>query len=206
MQSILISSKNKESGREEVFKIFKDLKIDKLDITILEYEKAVGIADVREIQQKIYLMPLKSEIRTVLIDATPGITIEAQNALLKTLEESPESTLIIVQVLNADEILPTILSRCKVIELSSQKEQIDTSGFIKIINSTDGMGERLKFAQELSKDKNEALGFLESLIIDLRKDLILNYKKVKSVQKFYTIIKTTNVNLRLALENLFLNL
>lgn len=206
MQSILISTKDKTRGREEAEKIFKDLKIDKLDITILEYEKAVGIQDVREIQQKIYLMPLKSAIRAVLIDASPGITTEAQNALLKTLEESPEATLIIVQVLNADEILPTILSRCKVIELSSQTEQIDTSGFTKILNSIDGMGERLKFAQDLSKDKNEALDFLESLIINSRKDLISNYKLVKSVQKFHTIIKTTNVNLRLALENLFLNL
>lgn len=206
MQSTLISSKNKLKGREEAEKIFKNLKIDKLDVTILEFEKTVGIPDVRGIQQKIYFKPFKSEVRAVLIDATPGITIEAQNALLKTLEETPDSTLIIVQVLNADEILPTILSRCKVIELSSEKENVDTSRAIKILSSEDGVGERLKLAQDLSKDKNEALDFLESLIIDLRKDLVLNYKAVKSIQKSYTFIKTTNVNLRLALENLFLNL
>lgn len=206
MQSILISSKNKESGRKEAEKIFKDLEIHKFDITILEYEKAVGIQNVREIQQKIYLKPLKSEVRIILIDATTGITIEAQNALLKTLEEAPDATLIIVQVLNAEEILPTILSRCKVIELSSKKENVDTSRALKILNSEDGIGNRLKLAQDLSKDKNEALDFLESLIIDLRKDLVLNYKAVKSVQKFHTVIKTTNVNLRLALENLFLSL
>lgn len=206
MQSILISSKNKETGREEAEKIFKNLKIDKFDIAVLEYEKTVGIPDIREIQQKIYLRPLKSEARAVLIDATSGITIEAQNALLKTLEETPESTLIIVQVLNADEILPTILSRCKVYEINSQKEHTDTSAILKILNSSNGVGDRLKLAQDLSKDKNEALDFLESLTIDLRKDLVANYKKIKSVQKFYTVIKTTNVNLRLALENLFLNL
>lgn len=206
MQSILISSKNKEKGREGAEKLFKTLKIDKFDRAILEYEKQVGILDVRRIQETIYLKPLKSEIRAVLIDATPGITTEAQNALLKTLEEPPESTLIIVQVLNSDEILPTILSRCKVIELSSRKEYTDTSEFVKLLNSTNGIGKRLKLAQDLSKDKNEALYFLESLIIDLRKDLILNYKAVKSIQKFHTVIKTTNVNLRLALENLFLNL
>lgn len=206
MQSILISSKNKEKGREEAEKLFKTLKIDKFDRAILEYEKQVGIPDVRRIQETIYLKPLRSAVRAVLIDATSGITIEAQNALLKTLEEPPESTLIIVQVLNSDEILPTILSRCKVIELSSEKEYADTSEFVKLLNSTNGLGKRLKLAQNLSKDKNEALDFLESLIIDLRKDLILNYKKVESVQKFHTVIKTTNVNLRLALENLFLNL
>lgn len=206
MQSILISSKDKLKGKEEAEKLFNDLKIDKFDIAVLEFEKAVGIADVREIQRRIYLSPLKGGYKGVLLDATPGITLEAQNALLKTLEEPPESTLIIVQVLNSDEILPTILSRCKVIELSSKKEYSDTSKFIKLLNSSNGIGDRLKFAQDLSKDKNEALDFLESLIIDLRKDLVMNYKRVKSVQKFHTVIKTTNVNLRLALENLFLNI
>lgn len=206
MQSILISSKDKTKAKEETQKLFKDLKINKFDITILEFEKAVGIADVREIQRKIYLSPLKGVFKAVLLDATPGITIEAQNALLKIMEEPPESTLIIVQVLNSDEILPTILSRCKVIKLSFEKEYSDTSKFIKILNSTNGIGDRLKLAQDLSKDKNEALDFLESLIIDLRKDLTVNYKAIKSIQKFHTVIKNTNVNLRLALENLFLNL
>jgi len=213
MQSILISSRDKVRGREEAEKILRNLKINKFDIAVLEFEKAVGIADVREIQRKIYLSPLKGDFKGVLLDATSGATTEAQNALLKTLEEPPESTLIIVQVLNSDEILPTILSRCKVIELSSKIEYSDTSKFIKILSSTDGVGERLKLAQDLSKDsprgeagKNEALDFLESLIIDLRKDLVANYKKVESIQKFHTVIKTTNVNLRLALENLFLNL
>lgn len=204
MQSILISSKDKLRGREETEKIFKNLKIHKFDVTILEYEKAVGIKDAREIQEKVYLKPLKSEVRAILLDATTGITIEAQNALLKTLEEAPDATLIIVQVLNANEILPTILSRCKIIEVDSKKIYADTSTILKMINS--GKGDRLKIAQDLSKDKTEALDFLESLIIDLRKNLMVNYKKIKLTQKFYTNIKNTNVNLRLALENLFLNL
>lgn len=206
MQSVLISSKDKVKGREEAEKIFKNLKINKFDITILEYEKAVGIQDVRQIQQKIHLKPLKSDIRAVLIDATLGITIEAQNALLKTLEEAPDATLIIVQVLNADEILPTILSRCKVIELKNKIEQNSSASAYLNILISDRLGDKLKLAQDLSKDKNEALDFLESLIIDLRKDLVLNYKSVKRVQQFHTTIKNTNVNLRLALENLFLNL
>lgn len=206
MQSILISSRDQTRGREEAEKLFKALKINKFDITVLTFEKAVGIADVREIQKKTYFSPLRGDYKGILLDATSGITLEAQNALLKTLEEPPESTLIIVLVQNLGEILPTILSRCKIVQLSLQKNHTDTSSVLKILNSKNGVGERLKLAQDLSKDKNEALDFLESLIVDLRKDLITNYKKVKSIQKFYTVIKNTNVNLRLALENLFLNL
>lgn len=213
MQSVLISSKNRQKGREEALKIFKDLKIDKFDIFIFEQEKAIGIQDIREIQQKIYLAPFKGDYKGVLIDATPGITVEAQNALLKTLEEPPESTIIIVQAQSSDELLPTILSRCKVYKISSQKKYSDTSKFLKILNSENGIGERLKLAQDLSKDKNKALDFLEKLILTERKKLIDNpvdhiliYKSLKLLQKFHTVIKTTNVNLRLALENLFLNL
>lgn len=206
MQAILISSKDSELRRTEAEKIFRELKIDKFDITLFEYEKAIGIADIRELQKKIYLKPIRSEIKAVLIDATPGITQEAQNALLKTLEETPEDTIIVLQVTNADEILPTILSRCKIIQISSKKENVDVSKYIRILNSSDGVGEKLKLAQDLAKDKNEALDFLENLIVNAREDLTGNFKLIKSAQKFHTIIKTTNVNLRLALENLFLNL
>lgn len=205
MQSVLISSKNKELGREEAEKIFRELKIDKFDIAIFEFEKAIGIQDIRELQKGIYLKPVRSEIKGILIDATNAITIEAQNALLKTLEEAPEDTIIIMQVMSAEEILPTILSRCKIIELKSKKEIIDVSKFIKILSSN-GVGEKLKLAQDLAKDKNESLDFLENLIIGGRKNLVENYRIIKMVQKFHTIIKTTNVNLRLALENLFINL
>lgn len=205
MQAILISSKNFEKGREEAQKIFNELKIDRFDITLFEYEKAVGIGDIRELQKKIYLKPIKSTIKAVFINATVGITTEAQNALLKTLEEAPEDTIIILQVVNADEILPTILSRCKVIQIKSTRENVDVSKYIKILNSN-GIGEKLKLAQNLAKDKNETLDFLENLITNAREDLTGNFKLIKSAQKFHTIIKTTNVNLRLALENFFLNI
>ncbi len=206
MQAVLISSKNFEKGRSEAEKIFKELKIDKFDITLFEYEKAVGIGDVRELRKKIYLKPFKSDFKAVLIDATAGITVEAQNALLKTLEEAPNDTIIILQVTSSDELLPTILSRCKIIELKWEKDNIDVSKYIRILSSDNRVGEKLKLAQDLAKDKNEALDFLENLIINSRKDLATNYKLTKAVQKFHTIIKTTNVNLRLALENLFLNI
>lgn len=205
MQAVLISSKDNKRGREEAEKIFKGLKTDKFDISTFEFEKAVGIPDIREIQKKIYLRPFKSDVKAILIDVSPGITVEAQNALLKTLEESPEDTIIVLLAESASDLLPTILSRCKVIELSSKIESGQDPELYKLLNS-EKIGDRLKLAQDLAKDKDKALIFLESSIINLRENLILNYKKVKLLQKFHTIIKGTNVNLRLALENLFINL
>jgi len=210
MQSTLIVSKNIGQGREEAEKIFEELKISKFDISVFESEKAIGIPDIREIQKKIYLKPFKSEIKAVLIDSSNGITTEAQNALLKTLEEAPEDTIIIILIPNLEEILPTIISRCKVLSFdSSFNSEIEQGDLNILINGK--LSERMKLAQDLSKDKNEALSFLEGSIFSFRTKLLSSPDKnllnsTKTLQKYYSIIKSTNVNLRLALENLFLNL
>lgn len=215
MQSILVSSKDKNKAKDFIIELSQKRKIDKFDISIFEYEKALGIDDVRELQKKIFLKPIKGDYKTVVVN-TPDITHEAQNAFLKILEEPPESTLIVLAVNELGSILPTIISRCKVFELdkSSTISKNEISKYLNILVSlpSKGVGERLKLAQDLSKNlpaqagKEEALLFIENLIMIARKNLLENYKIIKSLQKYYTIIKTTNVNLRLALENLFLNL
>lgn len=218
MQSILISSKDKNKAKDFISELSQKRKIDKFDINIFEYEKALGIDDVRELQKKIFLKPIKGDYKTVAVN-TPDITHEAQNAFLKTLEEPPESTLIILAVNELGSILPTIISRCKVFDLNKgvtefTKNEISQYLNILISLSGKGVGEKLKLAQDLSKDKEQCLEFLESLILFFRKKLLASHSndiyyysgKIKTVQKFHTIIKTTNVNLRLALENLFLNL
>lgn len=210
MQSILISSKNLEQGREEAEKILQKLKVGKFDISVFESEKAIGVADVREIQKKLYLKPFEGETKGILIDSGQGITAEAQNALLKTLEETPDNTIIIMLTPNLEEILPTIISRCRVIKLNSLKEDELSEKNLKILLSG-RLSEKMKLAQDLSKDKTEALDFLEGSIISTRRELLnkpqesyLNIAKV--LQKYYSLIKSTNVNLRLALENLFIKL
>ena len=73
------------------------------------------------------------------------------------------------------------------------------------------IGERLKIAQDLAKDKKEALLFLEKLIIVTRNKMVNNQevslaKNLKILQKYYREIKQSNVNFRLGLENLFLEM
>ncbi len=116
MQSLIIVG-SAEKVKEEAISIFKKNKIDITDVSINTSDKAFGIGDAREIQKKALLAPIKSPARGFAIIAVTGITIEAQNALLKALEEPHEQTLIIIGVTNKEILLPTILSRCKIIEL-----------------------------------------------------------------------------------------
>lgn len=220
MQSILISSKDKEKGKDKAIEISKKRGIDDIDINIFEFEKAVGIDDIRSIQQKIFLKPIRSLEKSALLMAGLGLTIEAQNSMLKLLEEPPNNTIIILVVCDKESILPTIISRCVVIELESElKVHKNISQYLNILISPNGVGGRLKLAQDLSKDKKESLNFLENAILEVREKLIKKVSSDKdhhsisqflniliSLQRTHTVIKTTNVNLRLALENLFLNL
>ena len=217
MQSFLVVG-NKDKVKEKILNIVTTRKVDKFDTQILEFEKQMGIPDVRLIQKSIYLKPFKSEEKAVVLFSFEGLTIEAQNALLKILEEPPENTIITIGTSVLDDILPTIISRCIVINEKNETDNDEnTKSAEKIIAlKSSPIGDRLKLAQDLSKEKGSALKFLETSIYGLNEMLlndVENDKKTRDIKKdleimqeYYNSIKNTNVNLRLALENLFLSI
>ena len=213
MGSFLIIGRENESIKNYAAVFLEREKVDKLDIGLIESEKAVGIASVREFQKKIYLKPFKSKQKAIILNAKNGITQEAQNALLKVLEEPPQNTIIIILAENKNSILPTIISRCKIIHLKEAKKTLRQREFEEILLSLNQMetGDKLKLAQDNSKDKETALLFIENLLIAGKNLLETGENKnilssLKLLQKTYTEIKTSNINIRLSLENLFLNL
>jgi DNA polymerase III delta prime subunit len=211
MQSILITGKDKEQLREAAQKICLENKISRFDIEIIETEKTVGIGDIRKLQEKLFLKPLESENKAVILEAFLGMTADSQNAFLKVLEEPPTDTIIMILTVSLDFVLPTVTSRCKLINLERVKKLTDEeiAGNLSIILElkNGGAAKALKLAENYGKDREVALEFLEGLIISLDKNLgSENLQILKALQKTYTIIKTTNVNPRFALENLLLNL
>ncbi len=213
MNSIIIVSKNREDTSAALSEIYQKKSIESVDQDLYTFEKTVGIPDIRAIQERLYLKPIKSKNKAVIIDAPQGLTTEAQNSLLKILEEPPENTFIMLVTPNKNSLLPTVLSRCKVIEIKEDVsgEFSDTSDTLNQLASC-GVGEKLRLAQDFSKTKEETLLFLQNLIMAARKKLIenpldqTNLKMLKEIQKTYGIIKSTNVTPRLTLENLFLSL
>lgn len=214
MNTYIISSKNLEKGIGEYEKINSEYKISKFDIEILEFEKALGIEDVRNIQKKIFLKPLKGERKSTIIILKNSATIDAQNSMLKLLEEPPPSSLIILLTDNHLVFLPTILSRAKIIEIKEERETNQEA--IKHILNITGEGDSLYLAQFVSKDKNTAIEFLEDSILGAREIMIDNLENKQEALRLRKLIhklelahydlKNTNINTRLALENLFLNI
>jgi DNA polymerase-3 subunit delta' len=67
--------------------------------------------------------------RVIIIEDAQALTIEAQNALLKTLEEPPKDTLFILTITSAAEVLPTILSRTQIIHIPMPAKDMTTEYF-----------------------------------------------------------------------------
>ena len=84
------------------------------DIKYITYEKSgIGVDEIREqINDDIDIKPYSSPYKIYIVPESEKMTVQAQNALLKTIEEPPEYAIIILLTTNADTFLQTILSRC----------------------------------------------------------------------------------------------
>ncbi len=215
MNTFIVSSKDLNKARKKAFSEGDLNKIDPFDRQILEFEKALGIEDVRKIQEKIYLKPFKGDRKALFVIMMQGATPDAQNAMLKLLEEPPANTLIYLVTTNHLAFLPTVLSRAKIIEVENEEIRTDSEILEKIL-SLSGAGERLYLAQVVSKEKTEAVAWLEKAIFAARERMLAQVEDKEEALKLRKLIhklelthydlKTTNANSRLALENLFLNI
>ena len=78
---------------------------------------SIKIAQIRNLQSDIVIKPHK-KYKIYIIDKAEKMTVEAQNALLKTLEEPPEYAIIILVTNNKEGLLPTIRSRCEIVKFT----------------------------------------------------------------------------------------
>lgn len=218
----------------------KEHAISPFDITILERDtsdkkvtQSIGIEDVKQMQKKLFLKPIKSKTKAVIIEEAHLLTPEAQNALLKVLEEPPANTIILLNVNSKEALLPTILSRCQIIELETEPLKLKEKDLTELQNFLEDLpnltvGAKLKQAEKLGKDKDKALAWIEKLILVAREQtisVILGRSEtrppesvqtdsgqarmttyLRSFQKLHTTLKTTNVNPRFAIEHTLLNI
>ncbi|MCX5863893.1 MAG: DNA polymerase III subunit delta' [Deltaproteobacteria bacterium] len=86
------------------------------DFIVIEPEgAAIKINQVRELKKTLAFPPFEAKIRVALLCDIHTMRREAANSLLKTLEEPPSQTMLILTADEAGGILPTILSRCQTV-------------------------------------------------------------------------------------------
>jgi len=84
-----------------------------------EGKRNIVIDDIKSLQSSISLKPVEGGYKTYLIDGADKMTIEASNAFLKTLEEPPPRSLILLIASTLETLLDTIVSRCQIVRFRS---------------------------------------------------------------------------------------
>ncbi|MCD7724123.1 MAG: DNA polymerase III subunit delta [Clostridiales bacterium] len=90
------------------------------DVIYISHEKpnTIGVEDIRnQINSDIGIKPYNSPRKIYIMNEGEKMTVQAQNALLKTLEEPPEYAVILILTTHVEALLPTILSRCVVLHM-----------------------------------------------------------------------------------------
>ena len=221
--SILVHSGSAKKRQEKVDglitqldqKLLKENHPDRLSVSLPKKKKNISIKQVRNLITFLSTKPYSSKHKVIIIDPADKMTSQAQNALLKTLEEPPLYAVIILSAKKEDGLLPTVLSRCRKIRSDTAQEDVlvdrkDVVSFRNLLGYT--MGEKLKLAEDLAKkDRDFITGLLELWIKEERYEMTQNemFDKHENIERLLSVLsdlEDTNVNTRLALENLFVKL
>ena len=97
------------------------------DIIRVVHEKTntISVEEVRvQINNDIMIRPYNGKYKIYIVPDADMMTVQAQNALLKTIEEPPEYAVIFLLTENAESLLPTILSRCVMLKIKNVKDAL----------------------------------------------------------------------------------
>jgi len=108
---------------------------DVTTIAVPAGKKEIGIDRVRELKRFALLHPVQGRAKVAIIDDAPALTVAAQNALLKTLEEPPPRSFVILVAANPDALLPTVRSRCRRVRFGP----LATADVVDILTRTHGV-------------------------------------------------------------------
>lgn len=207
--STIVTGNNKESREEKILNLINDSKFslknnpDLLIIEKVKNKKSIGIEEVREIGKFLKILPISHTQKIVLIKEANVLTPEAQNSLLKILEEPPEYARIILEAESSEKFLATIISRCQTIISGDTLEKVDKSTNFLEMN----LDQRFDWAEKISKlEKDEIIEELNLILKEIKKTS--NKPSKESTNLLLEVIDNLskyNLNSRLALEYLSLN-
>lgn len=150
------------------------------DIIFITHEKpnTIGVDDIRsQINSDVAIKPYSGPKKIYIINEGEKMTVQAQNALLKTLEEPPEYAVILILTSNVNTLLPTILSRCVLLHMRPVKDHQIKTFLMENMQIPDykadicvafargnvGKARLLAKSEEFDKVKDEALTLLKSI-------------------------------------------
>ena len=170
------------------------------DIIYVGHEKpnTIGVEDIRaQINGDIAVRPYSSPRKIYIMNEGEKMTVQAQNALLKTLEEPPEYAVILILTTQVEALLPTILSRCVVLNMKPVSDALVKKYLMEELAVPDykanicvafargniGKAKLLASSEEFEKVKDEAITLVK-YINDMEINEIVKAIKKISEYKF----------------------
>lgn len=150
------------------------------DIIYVSHEKpnTISVDDIRtQVNNDVAIKPYSSRYKVYIINEAEKMTPQAQNAILKTLEEPPEYAVILLLVSNVNTLLPTILSRCVLLNMKPVRDALVKKYLMEEMQVPDykadvcvafargnvGKAKALASSEEFENVKSEALALLKYL-------------------------------------------
>ncbi len=171
---------------------------------------SIGIKEIRTFMKRLSLLPQQGTHTAGIISDGERLTMEAQQALLKTLEEPPAHAYIAIGVSNIHAILGTIVSRCECRLLTSTVNNsaapapsLDLQAFFAL-----SKGQKIAHLSTLGKTKEDLLPWIDTVITTLRNELVNAKNHANTAHKtafLHALLETrkyqeNNVNILLQLE------
>ncbi len=172
-----------------------------------------SVEDARNVRAWQELMP--SGERKVSVIYTDFINAEAQNALLKTFEEPIENTYIFLAIPKPDMLLPTLLSRVRVV-MPAEDAAGSSAGPEALTFLNMKIGERISFIGKLAEKsedddasaqvREKAIAFLDNLEHYLSADPQKNHNKLEQILKFKKYLYMSGSSVKMILETIALSI
>ncbi|MBE7082537.1 MAG: hypothetical protein E7378_02515 [Clostridiales bacterium] len=157
------------------------------DVLVFPKEKNFAVEDAGQIYDNIQIKPMLADLKVIIINNMDTATIQAQNKMLKIIEEPPKNVVFLLSCTNEDKVLSTILSRVQ----KMQVDRLDQSVLKDILQNVDDevkaislcfgdgyLGKTLEISQNAT--------FLENYKNML--ELVLNLKRSDQIPEFSKLL------------------
>lgn len=191
MHAFLLVGDNQEKITKKLAELVNSKKSFRLTV-----EK---IDQARELKKMVTIL----SDHALIISGLENASTEAQNALLKTFEEPYADLVFIILCKNLNHILPTIVSRCQLINVGSENFKEDVSELEDFVKTN--LSGKFETIQKIT-DRNEALHFVEKLASYLRTQMLakntedgFTHALKAALYAHKCLAANTNVNLTLSI-------
>ncbi|WP_256201305.1 DNA polymerase III subunit [Thermoanaerobacter thermocopriae] len=156
------------------------------DVFFIEPEEnSIKVDTIRYITNEINIRPYEANKKIFIIDQADKMTVSAQNAFLKTLEEPPLYGLFILIASQQQKLLPTIISRCNIVRFCKESKNTIKNYLICEQNIPEKEAEVLAHIADGNFDQANKL--TDNEYLNFRKETIQEIEKILTIRGFEVI-------------------